>query len=237
MNKILRLCVLALTCGVIGDCCRASSSSDDGFHEREVAKSLCSLSSSHLSSSVTVSYSIPDIARGNQADYQRFLEVKLVFCPQKRSDVGKIVLPIASLPNPLKGTFDLSGCGDTGQFLSIATGYPTEKNPENADKIEIWIAPRFLIEKNLTTTAGHFKGIMSNWPSTVPVGIFYRYGGWDSLGWMDYLTKDPLEKIGDKNLYKKYQFSKNSDEEHYNNTGMNMLKEHVRSMSCYKLES
>ncbi|RZI45831.1 hypothetical protein [Candidatus Finniella inopinata] len=203
MNKIVALCVLALTVGMIGDCCRASSSASSSY----------------------------------EADYQRFLKVKLVYCPKKESDVGKIVLPIKELRNPLEGTFDLSGYDDTGQYLSIATGYPKEKNPENADKIEIWIAPRFLIEKELTTTAGHFKGIMSNWPSTVPVGIFWRWGGWNNLEWMDYLTTNSLEKIGDNNLYRKYQFSQNSDEENYNTTGMNMLKEHWRSLSRYKLES
>ena len=235
MNKILRLCVLVLTCGVIGDCCRASSSSsDDGVVG--AARSLCSLYSSSSSSSAAMSRPIPDIARGHEADYQRFLGVKLVFFPKKGSDVGKIELPIADLPNPLQGTFDLSGCGITGRFLSIATGYHTGKNPENADKIEIRIVPRFLIGQSLTTTAGHFKGIMSNWPSTVPVGIFYRFGGWASPGWMDYLTNDPLEKIGDKNLYEKYQYSDNSDEENYNNTGMNLLTEHVHSMSRYKFQ-
>ena len=160
----------------------------------------------------------------------------MVFFPKKGSDVGKIELLIADLPNPLQGEFNLSECGDTGKLVSISTGYHTGKNPGNAEKIEIRIVLRFLIEQSLTTTAGHFKGIMSNWPSTVPVGIFYRFGGWSSLEWMDYLTNDPLEKIGDKNLYEKYQYSDNSDEENYNTTGGNMLTEHVHSMSHYKFQ-
>ena len=68
MNKILRLCVLVLICGVIGDCCRAwSSSSDDGVVG--AARSLCSLYSSSSSSSAAMSRPIPDIARGHEADY------------------------------------------------------------------------------------------------------------------------------------------------------------------------
>jgi hypothetical protein len=150
---------------------------------------------------------IPPIARGHEEVYRRFVRGRLIYRPTAGSDVGRIDMPIAALANPLESPFDLSRCGDTGQYLSISTGYRKRKQPANASKVETWIAPRFLIERELATTAGHFRGIMGNWPASAPVGLFWTWGGWDDLGWMDYLTTNSFEQIGDNNLYEKYKNS------------------------------
>ena len=99
---------------------------------------------------------IPEVACGYEEVYERFLKGKLIYKPQEGSDVGRIDLPIAALANPLEGTFDLSKCGDAGNYFSISTGYRKQKIAKNESKVEIWFAPRFLIEKELKTTASHF---------------------------------------------------------------------------------
>lgn len=88
-------------------------------------------------------------------------------------------LPISALKHPLKGTFDLSNCGDTGQYLSINMGYRKKMNSKNAVKGETWVAPRFLIEKELNANASHFRPIMRDWDmGLAPVGMFWNRGGW-----------------------------------------------------------
>src|SRR5262249_35837814 len=100
---------------------------------------------------------IPLVAKGFEAIYQRFFNGVLVYRPNPDNDAGMIKLPIAALRNPLEDTFDLSQCGDTGKYLSISTGYRRQVNPANANKVEIWFAPKFLIDKYINSTAGHFK--------------------------------------------------------------------------------
>jgi hypothetical protein len=145
---------------------------------------------------------IPEVARGYEAIYQRFLKGVLIYRPYgDGNDTGRINLPIAALGNPLEGVFDLSGCGDAGEYLSIATGYRKGKKAENANKVEIWLAPRFLIERNLKATSGHFQEIMGGWDgAAAPVGIFWTWGGWDNLGYYDYLTTNNMETLGSENL-------------------------------------
>lgn len=135
----------------------------------------------------------------------RFLNGKLIYRPNgDRNDDGKIEMRIADLSNPFDGTFDLSRCGSTGNYLSISTGYRKEKKAENASKVEIWLAPRFLIERNLAATAGHFQEIMGGWDgAAAPVGIFWNWGGWDNLGYYDYLTTNNMDEIGSENLFEK----------------------------------
>ena len=152
---------------------------------------------------------IPEIARGYEDIYKRFLKGALVYRPTPGSDAGKIELPIGALANPLEGMFDLSWCGDTGKYLSIATGYRKGKNPQNKDKVEIWIAPRFMIEKELATTAGHFKEIMGKWnKDRAPVGLFWTYGVWAADDHdMDYLTDNSFDQVGDSDFWEKYKKS------------------------------
>jgi hypothetical protein len=131
----------------------------------------------------------------------------LIYKPDANSDKGWIELPIARLTNPLEGVFDLSKCGDTGQYLTINTGYRKSKKAENDSKIEIWFAPRFLVEKEINTTAQHFKEIFpANWPINASIGIFWTLGRWDNLVWHDYLTHQNLDILSNgENLYKKWE--------------------------------
>jgi serine/threonine protein kinase len=148
---------------------------------------------------------IPLVAQGHEAIYQRFLNGVLIYRPNgDGNDNGRINLPIRELGNPLEGTFDLSRCGDTGKYLSIATGYRKGKKPENASKVEIWFAPRFLIEKELNGSAAHFKPIMGNWKQEAPVGMFCTWGGWDSLSDYDYLTTESMDNLSKINLYENW---------------------------------
>lgn len=146
---------------------------------------------------------IPDVALGHEDIYKRFLKGVLVYRPTEGSDVGKIELPIASLINPLESTFDLSSCDDAGKYLSIATGYRKGQISSNANKIEVWLAPRFLIEKDLQGAAKYFAPIMSTWDAkTATIGVFFTWGGWDYLGWYDYLTSKTPDHLSSENLYK-----------------------------------
>jgi hypothetical protein len=114
-------------------------------------------------------------------------------------------MPFSALSNPLGGTFDLSRCGDTGTYLSISTGYRKQKEEANASKVEIWITPRFLIEKELSTRAAHFRDVMATWPAVeVPLGLFWTWGGWDSLEDYEYLTTLSVARICAQNLYLNY---------------------------------
>ena len=135
-----------------------------------------------------------------------FLNGKLIFRPKAGSDEGMMEFKISDFWNPLKGTFNLSPCGDTDQYLSISTGYREQKKRENADKVEIWFAPRFLIEKELGTTAGHFKPIMDKWKQEqAPVGMLCTWGGNDNMDRYDYLTTENSVNLSKSNLYEHCQ--------------------------------
>ena len=157
------------------------------------------------------SIAIPEIARGHEDIYERFLKGVLVYRPNEGSDVGKIELPIAALANPLESTFDLSKCGDTGQYLSISTGYRKVQTPANANKVEIWFTPRFLVDKEMPHLAPnhHMRQVIRSWDSArAPIGIFWTWGGWnatDHMMYCDYLTTESIEEVGSENLFKKYQ--------------------------------
>src|SRR3990167_2409765 len=157
------------------------------------------------------SIAIPEIARGHEDIYERFLKGVLVYRPNEGSDVGKIELPIAALANPLESTFDLSKCGDTGQYLSISTGYRKVQTTANANKVEIWFTPRFLVDKEMPHLAPnhHMRQVIRSWDSArAPIGIFWTWGGWnatDHMMYCDYLTTESIEEVGSENLLKKYQ--------------------------------
>lgn len=142
---------------------------------------------------VKIESPIPPVAQGHEACYRRFVNGALIYRPDPKSDVGMVTLPIRALGNPLEGTFDLSCCGDTGKKLSIATGYRKGKKPENANKVEVWMTPRFLIQEELNTTAAHFRDdrlmlywrpeslIHRDWTKEIQVGLFWNWGSWDDL--------------------------------------------------------
>ena len=148
---------------------------------------------------------VPEILKGYEDIYKKFAMGKLIYNPDPNNNIGKKELLFKDLNNPLDGTFDLTGCGDSSKYISISTGYRKGKKVKNVDKVEIWITPRFLIEKELSSTAKHFQPIMSEWsPVVAPVGIFWTWGGWDDLGWYDYLITNSLNQLSDNNLYRKW---------------------------------
>jgi hypothetical protein len=147
---------------------------------------------------------IPPIARGHEEIYRKFLRGALIYRPNgDGNDAGIVTLPIRDLANPLEGTFNLSSCGNAGSHLSISTGYWKIRRPENAEKVEIWLAPRFLIEKDLDTTAKHFQPIFGNWKESAEVGLFWTWGGWGDIGMYDYLTTQNMDDLSKNNLYDK----------------------------------
>lgn len=108
--------------------------------------------------------------------HDRFLKGKLIYKPNKDNDIGKMELRIADLANPLEGEFDLSKCGDAGQYLSINTGYRKGFRPENKDKVDIWFTPRFLADRELSTMAeNHYL------QSIITVGAWYASSSYRDL--------------------------------------------------------
>src|SRR3989338_1059219 len=151
---------------------------------------------------------IPKIARGYESIYERFLKGVLVYRPTEGSDEGMVVMRIADLANPLESTFDLSKCGDRGQYLSIATGYRKVQTPANANKVEIWFTPRFLVDREMSHLApNHHMRAIGSWDAArAPIGIFWTWGGWDAAGLMaycNYLTTESMDVLGSENLLKK----------------------------------
>jgi hypothetical protein len=148
---------------------------------------------------------IPEIAKGYEDIYRRFAMGKLIYKPDPNSDNGKIEFPIRDLANPLEGAFDLTGCGESNEYLSISTGYRKGKEAQNTDKVEIWITPRFLIEKEINSTAAHFQPIMDEWrAANAPVGVFWTWGDWDDLNLFDYLVNNSFDQLANNNLYRKW---------------------------------
>jgi hypothetical protein len=136
-----------------------------------------------------------------------FLNGKLIYRPKLRSDEGMIELKISDLWNPLGGTFNLSQCGDTGNYLSISTGYRKVKKAENPNKLEIWFTPRFLVEKEIQGTAGYFKEVFpAKWQTTALVGIIWTWGGWECLSdSFDYLTTENTDNLSKIDLYENWK--------------------------------
>ena len=149
--------------------------------------------------------SIPECAVGYEAIYERFLRGVLIYKPNKGNDVGRIELPILDFltrgQNPLESTFDLSRCGDAGQYLSISTGYRREATKSvNATKWEVFITPRFLIEAHKDTTAAHYAAIHNaSW--TAPFAVIQDYGGWSDINWYWYNTTISEQELNTQNLY------------------------------------
>ena len=141
--------------------------------------------------------------------FELFYKGRLIYRPNEGSDEGMIILPISALRNPLNSSFDLSRCGDTGQYLSIATGYRKVQTPANANKVEIWFTPRFLVDKEMPHLAPnhHMRAIIGSWDAArAPIGIFWTWGGWnatDHMTYCDYLTTESMEQLGTANLLKK----------------------------------
>jgi hypothetical protein len=140
---------------------------------------------------------IPDIARGHEELYERFIRGKLVYKPNIDGR-GMVEVPISSLGNPLDGTFDLSTFGDTSRHLRIHTGYKKCKIAANSDKVEIWVCPHFL-----GAIAPQFRHIMRQWES--PIAYFWTCGSHDvATDNFDYLLKTEFCMNNELNNYEKY---------------------------------
>jgi len=146
----------------------------------------------------------PPIAIGHEDDYDRFLSGILTYKPNS-DDTGRVDIPIRSLANPLEGRFDLSAFGDTSRYISIHTGYKKAKIPANADKVEIWLTPKFLVEANLGGDAAWMSGVMSGWEA--PYGIVWTWGNNEVRYNFDYLLKGEVLLDKDKNLSEKARHS------------------------------
>ena len=165
-----------------------------------------------------IKLAIPEVARGYEDIYKRFLKGVLVYRPKNDSDEGKIELPIAALSNPLGSTFDLSSCEYMEEKLSIATGYRKGKISANANKVEIWIVPRFLVAKELSTMTKnhHLREIIKsgNWDAAkAPIGIFWTWGRWNAkeeMAYCNYLTTDSMDDLGSEKLSNKYYASRST---------------------------
>jgi hypothetical protein len=128
---------------------------------------------------------VPQLAEGYEDIYFRFLKGKLVYTPNKDNDEGRKEFPIASLANPLEGTFDLSGCGESAAHLQISTGFRTRVAPANANKLEVWIVPQFVLQKDPRAKA--FNDFLQTLPDhrNKPFAILFTWGGWDDLSGHD----------------------------------------------------
>lgn len=139
---------------------------------------------------------IPPIASSYEKAYLQFLRGKLIWL--KNDD--RIELPIAALNTPWDESFNLSQFGDIEKRLNISTGYRTGKKPVNENKVEIWIVPRFLVEKDQNEAASHLKPILSTWSEDNTFGIFWTWGNWDDLSCFEYDT-NPCQGV---DLYTAY---------------------------------
>lgn len=133
---------------------------------------------------------IPDIARGHEEVYQQFLRGKLIYKPNKDNDDGRKEFRIGDLANPLNGTFDLSGCGDSDQHLSISTGFRTGKNPANKNKLEIWIVPQFVLQKDLRAKPYNEFLQKQDGHRNKPFAILFNWGGWNGDDYAHGVTGD-----------------------------------------------
>ncbi|HCU06914.1 MAG TPA: hypothetical protein DIC42_04975 [Holosporales bacterium] len=140
-------------------------------------------------------------SKANEEAYQDFLKLKLIYKPDPKSDIGRMIFSVQDLANLLYGIFDLSGCGEAGKYVSISTGYRQEKNPENKNKIEVWFTPRFIVEQHLNSTAVHFSPIWQKWRPSIQVGVFFTYGSWGSRDFYFYEITKKNETLNNLTLY------------------------------------
>lgn len=81
------------------------------------------------------------------------------------------------------------------------------RNPANAKKAEIWLTPRFLVDKVMPQLAPnhHLRAIVGNWDAAkAPIGILWTWGGWDEAWRCDYLTRGSMDEMAEDNFKKKY---------------------------------
>lgn len=144
-----------------------------------------------------------------ESEYQLIKTMKLQYRPEPDNDKGMITLKIPAFANPFGYKFNLSKCGSADKNICVSTGYRPGMNSENKNKVEMFIAPRKMIKKDLTTSSAHYTDIMPNWGDNAPMGIIYTWGNWNNNNWYDYNTNFTLAENSYKNglmLYFKCNF-------------------------------
>ena len=116
------------------------------------------------------------------------------------------------------GCMDLSNTedfGDSSNYLLITTAPEAFfRIVDGSIRLVILIAPKFLIEEKIETTAKTFLPIMANWDSgQAPIGIFYRAEWEKNLFWYDYLTSVNLSMISKNSLYENWRRTPNTHQE------------------------
>lgn len=128
-----------------------------------------------------------------------FLNSQLIYKPSPSSQEEIVPFILANINSgDGDGEFNLSRCGNSGQYVSINKGYRRGHRTENAKKLEIWFVLRSVVERDLNGPARHLQPIWDKWPASNPVGIFFTWGGWngaEQLGWYDYLTTQDAEML------------------------------------------
>ncbi len=148
---------------------------------------------------------VPAQALGHEKEYYAFRRAKLVYRPILGSDKGKLEWHVASLADPLDGTFDLSKCGrDIAEEFTIGTGYPKEERL--FFKMAIRVAPYFVIQNNLAGNTNYLQPIMSNWNTAeAPVAVFWTQS--NPMEHCNYLITQSTRELSSGNLYQKLEAS------------------------------
>jgi len=143
----------------------------------------------------TMTRSYPEIARGYEAIYNRFINGRLVY----KGPAGERSFSIADIVNSsLEGEFNLNGLTYTSgsttynisDYLRIKLG--NRKVKENEYKTTVWLVPQF------AARAGGSSFSTASWTSDV--GVFWTWGQY-GLADFDYLTTMQFDEISSKNLY------------------------------------
>lgn len=122
----------------------------------------------------------PRIASEYEQDYWKFLRGKLVYKPNKDNNEGMKEFRIGDLENPLSGTFNIRGCGDSDQHLSISTGFRTTKTFANRKKVEVWIVPQFVLQKDPRAKPyNNFLQAQTEHRGKL-FAVLFNWGGWNA---------------------------------------------------------
>lgn len=144
----------------------------------------------------------------NENIYQIFLNGRLVYKPDSKSDNGKIVFKILDfLPSPF-GTFNLSQCGNTAECLMITTDPSVFFEIDETDpKFKILIGSKFLIQRFKNTHTSRFAAILDNWDNDkAPIGLFWTGADYE-LSSYDYLVSSPMVEMSSRHLYQNWQMA------------------------------
>jgi hypothetical protein len=90
--------------------------------------------------------------------------------------------------------------------LTISTGYPKKEDSQEANKIKIWFALRFLVEREIKGSARHLQPILEEWDERYPIGMLVTF--WRSENnrcYVAYLVNETMDQLSAENLLQKYE--------------------------------